>query len=81
MTNAHAFDDVDVPINQQGNLETREVVIGDDVWIGTRVIIMPGVTIGSGSVIGAGSIVTKDIPGMSIAVGNPARVIRNRGNV
>ena len=52
---------------------------GDDVWIGTRVIILPGVTIGKGVIIGAGAIVTKDIPEYAIAVGNPARVIKYRG--
>jgi len=54
-------------------------VIGNDVWIGTRVIILPGVEIGSGSVIGAGSIVSRSIPPYSIAVGAPAKVIRTRG--
>ncbi|MCI8396870.1 MAG: acyltransferase [Clostridia bacterium] len=53
------------------------VVIGNHVWIGTRAIIMKGVNIGEGAIIGAGSIVTKDIPANSIAVGVPARVIRN----
>lgn len=52
------------------------VTIGDNVWIGGNVVINPGVTIGNGCVIGSGSVVTKDIPDNSIAVGNPARVIR-----
>ena len=52
------------------------VVIEDNVWIGEGVIIMPGVTIGKGSVIGANSTVTKDIPACSIAVGQPAKVIK-----
>lgn len=50
------------------------VTIGDDCWIGGCSIILPGITIGCGSVIGAGSVVTKDIPPMSIAVGNPCHV-------
>jgi maltose O-acetyltransferase len=79
MTDTHAFEELEVPINKQGKLETQPVVIGNDVWLGTRVIIMPGVTIGDKSVIGSGSIVTKNIPPHSIAVGNPARVIRMRG--
>jgi len=54
------------------------IVIGNDVWIGHRAIILSGVTIGDGAVIGAGAIVTKDVPPYGIAVGNPARVIRKR---
>lgn len=50
--------------------------IGDDCWIGGNAIILPGITIGNGCVIGAGSVITKDIPDNSLAVGNPAKVIR-----
>lgn len=57
--------------------DARPVVIEDNVWIGTSVIILPGVTIGAGSVIAAGSIVNKSIPAMVIAGGNPARVIKD----
>ena len=53
-----------------------DVTIGDNVWIGGGSIVCPGVTIGSNCVIGAGSVVTRDIPDWSLAVGNPARVIR-----
>ena len=56
------------------HLETR---IGDNCFIGAFSIVMPGVTIGDSCVIGAGSVVTSDIPSNSIAVGNPARVIRS----
>ena len=52
------------------------VTIGDNVWFGANVTVTPGVTIGSNSIIGAGSVVTRDIPANSIAVGNPAHVIR-----
>lgn len=52
------------------------VTIGNNVWIGDMVAVLPGVTIGDGSVIGAGSVVTRDIPPASIAVGAPARVIK-----
>lgn len=56
---------------------TKPVIIGDNVWIGGGVIILPGVTIGSNVVIGAGSVVTKDIPDNKIAYGNPCRIIRD----
>ena len=55
---------------------TDPVIIKDNCWIGTGVVICPGVTIGENSVIGAGSVVVKDIPANSIAVGNPCKVIR-----
>jgi acetyltransferase-like isoleucine patch superfamily enzyme len=57
------------------------VVIEDDVWIGTRAIILRGVTIGRGSIVGAGSIVTKSVPPYAIVTGNPAHVVRFRWNV
>ncbi len=52
------------------------IAVGDNVWIGGGVQVMPGVTIGSNVVIGGGSVVVKDIPSDSVAVGNPCRVIR-----
>ena len=77
-TTNHKIDDVTVPMNTQGNAEEKPVTIGDDVWIGSRVIILPGVKIGSHSVIGAGAIVTKDVPEYAIAAGNPATVKKYR---
>ena len=53
-------------------------MIGDDVWIGSRVIILPGVTIGKGAIVGAGVVVTKDVPEYAIVGGNPAKVIKFR---
>lgn len=55
---------------------SRPVILQDNVWLGNRVIVLPGVTIGHDSVVGAGSVVTKSIPPRSVAVGNPARVVR-----
>ncbi len=55
---------------------SKPVTIGNDCWIGGNTVICPGVTIGNGCTIGAGSVVTKDIPDHSLAVGNPAKVIR-----
>jgi maltose O-acetyltransferase len=53
-------------------------VIGNDVWLGARVFVNAGVTIGAGSVVSAGSVVTKSLPPGSVAVGNPARIVRRR---
>lgn len=53
-----------------------DITIGDNVWLGGNVCIMPGVTIGENAVIGAGSVVTKDIPANVVAVGNPCRVVK-----
>lgn len=65
--------------NQESESLTKgPVVIGDDVWIGFRAIILSGVTIGRGAVVAAGSVVTKDVPAYTIVGGNPARVIRPR---
>ena len=54
------------------------VILEEDVWIGSNTVILPGVNIGRGSVIGAGSVVTANIPRYSIAVGNPAKVLKKR---
>lgn len=56
---------------------TAPVIVGDNVWVGGGVIILPGVTIGDNVVIGAGSVVTKDIPSNTVAYGNPCRVVHD----
>lgn len=64
--------------NRVPDLEiTKPINVGDDVYIGNNVIILPGVSIGNNVVIGAGAVVTKDIPDNSVAVGVPARVIKS----
>lgn len=74
----HAFDVTGVPCIFTHRPVVPPTLIGNDVWIGTRSIIMSGVTIGDGSIIGAGSVVTKDIEPFSIVAGVPAKVIRSR---
>lgn len=58
----------------------RPIALGDNVWLGGGVVVCPGVTIGDNSVIGAGAVVTRDIPANVVAVGNPARVVREIGD-
>lgn len=71
------------PIEPQPRRDKLEaaapITIGDNVWLGGGVIVCPGVTIGDNSVIGAGAVVTRDIPANVVAVGNPARVVREIG--
>lgn len=71
-----AIHPIDPEIRATGIEKGADITLEDDVWIGGNVTILPGVTIGEGSIIGAGSVVTKDIPQMSIAIGNPAKVVR-----
>lgn len=78
-TTNHEFSRMDIPICQQGYQDEKPVVIEDNVWIGSRVTILPGVTIGTGSVIGTGAVVTKNMPPFSIIAGTPAKVIKKRG--
>lgn len=74
----HTFDDLDIPINQQG-YQREEVVIGDGCWLGANVFVFPGVHLPEGCVVSAGSVVAKKrYPAFSILAGYPARVIGNR---
>lgn len=67
---------LDAGQRKQGLEYAYPITIGNGVWIGAHVCVMPGVTIGDNTVIGGGSVVTKDIPANVVAVGNPCRVIR-----
>src|SRR5690606_27237851 len=56
---------------------SRDIIIGEHVWVGYNAAVMGGVAIGSGSVIGLGSVVTRDVPNNAVAAGNPARIVRS----
>ncbi len=68
---------LDAEIRNTGKRFAKPIKIGNNVWIGGNVVVLPGVTIGDNSVIGAGSVVTKDIPANVVAYGNPCKVIKN----
>lgn len=63
--------------SERKKVYARPILVKRGAWIGTGAIVLPGVTIGENAIVGAGSVVTKDVPDNAIAVGNPARVIRN----
>ncbi|WP_439131696.1 acyltransferase [Polaribacter sp.] len=71
----HNYEDVSLPIHVQG-VSTSPIVLEDNSWIGANVVVVAGVTIGKHCIVAAGSIVTKDVPPYSVAVGNPARVLK-----
>ena len=71
----HNYTDVTLPIHVQG-VSTSPIVIEDETWIGANVVVLAGVTIGKHCIVAAGSVVTKDVPSYSVAVGNPARVLK-----
>jgi maltose O-acetyltransferase len=76
LTPTHPVD----PEPRRNKLEAAQpITIGDNVWLGGGVIVCPGVTIGDDTVVGAGAVVTRDLPSGVVAVGNPARVVREIG--
>lgn len=77
LTSSHKSSDADSPV-MHNRIEFKPVVVEDGCDIGVGAVILPGVKIGKNSIIGAGAVVTKNIPPCSIAVGNPARVIKKR---
>lgn len=74
----HGFSRIDRPIYRQ-YVTARGIVLGDDVWIGTQVVIVDGVKVGSHTILAGGAVVTKDVPDYAIVGGNPAKIIRYRG--
>jgi acetyltransferase-like isoleucine patch superfamily enzyme len=73
----HTFDDPDVEVHRQAHT-AKGITIGDDVWIGSHVVVLDGVTVGDKAVLAAGAVVTKDVPSGAVVGGNPARVIKWR---
>lgn len=71
---------LDSKVRNEDQLEFgAPIVIGNNVWLGANVSVLPGVTIGDNTVVGSGAVVTKDLPANSVAVGNPAKVIKTLG--
>jgi acetyltransferase-like isoleucine patch superfamily enzyme len=77
--NNHRFSDPAIPIIDQGYFPSHPVVLEKGCWIGANTIVLPGVTIGRNAVVGAGSIVTRNIPARVVAVGSPARIVKEIG--
>ena len=73
----HDFARLDLPTRDQGAV-VADVVVGSNVWLGSKVTVLKGVTIGDNAVIGAGAVVSRDIPENAVAAGVPARVVRYR---
>lgn len=71
----HGYEDISLPISKQKE-STAPIVVQDECWIGANAVLTAGVTVGKHSVVAAGAVVTKNIPPYSVAVGNPARVIK-----
>jgi len=76
--NNHNFSRIDIPMRQQGKSSNEQTVIGNDVWIGARVVITPGKIISEGAIIAAGSVVTKNVGRFEIWGGVPAKCIKSR---
>lgn len=75
----HNYDSKDLKsLPYDSRFVLKPVNIGDNVWIGSRVVIIPGVSIGEGAVVGAGAVVTRDVPPLAVVGGNPAEVIKYR---
>src|SRR5262249_25001263 len=72
-----AYHPLDRDTRSAGLEYAKQIRIGSGVWIGGGATLLPGVTIGEGTVIGAGSVVTRDVPPNTLALGNPARVVRS----
>lgn len=77
ITANHRFDDLSIPINDQG-YDCQPIRIDEDVWIGYGVVVLPGVHLGKGCVVAAGAVVTKSFDSYSVIAGVPAKLIKRR---
>ncbi|MES2770827.1 MAG: acyltransferase [Pseudomonadota bacterium] len=75
----HRFDDLDLPIIDQGYFPSRPVILERGCWLGAQTVVLPGVRVGRNAVVAAGSVVTKDVPAGVVVAGVPARLIRQIG--
>ncbi|MBN1198977.1 MAG: acyltransferase [Bacteroidales bacterium] len=71
----HQYDDVSLPISEQG-VTTNQIVVEDEVWIGANCVLLPGVTVKKHAVVAAGSIVRRNVPAYSVVAGNPSKVMK-----
>lgn len=79
MTRNHNYDSCNLQaVPYDGTYILKSVCIGENVWIGAHVLVLPGVSIGEGAVIAAGSVVTKDVPPYAVVGGNPAKIVKYR---
>lgn len=78
LSSTHNYDRIDIPMTEQGEIKGLVPEIGDDVWIGRNVIVLPGVKVGKGVIIAAGAVVSKDIEDYCVVGGVPAKIIRKR---
>lgn len=76
ITENHNYEGAKLPYDE--TFVKKEIIIGDNVWFGNRVLVVGNVTIGEGAIIAAGSVVVKDVPALAIVGGNPAKVIKSR---
>lgn len=76
----HKFDNLLMPIIDQGHYPSKDIIIKKGSWIGAKAVILAGVTIGENSVVGAGSVVTKSVPMGVVVAGVPARIIKYLNN-
>jgi acetyltransferase-like isoleucine patch superfamily enzyme len=72
---SHHYEDISKNFLRQG-VQTEQVIIGKNVWVGANAVILPGVKIGDNSVVGAGSVIVEDVPAYSVVAGNPAKIIK-----